>query len=857
MGHLLFATSGRSSVSRNKPSDELLHRLGCRGCPLNKAKLDSPKMLPTGSIEPLIYAIGEAPGTEEDEEGRQFVGNAGRLLRPMFPSGIRAEIRWTNTVQCWPGKGNPTPTSTMVECCRPRVVADVEETRPAAIFGFGAVPLQWADKPSGIKLWRGRRFPIRVGSHTCWYYALVHPSYIQHLAKDRPGEAADEEIALRLDIRRAVREVEAGLPMPVVHTPEFARKNVVCVNGRSGKDLGYVLEFLDYAGTCEVAGVDYETQNLRPYNRDSRVLTRAVSVEDETVAFAWQHAQAGWSDSQFAELRRAWIRFLKSRAKKAVHNLSFEMEWDCYFHGIELARSVLWEDTQTQAYVLDERVGDHKPGALALDFISMQHFGISVKSLSPRMNMERMSAEPLDTLLPYNGVDAKYHRLNFEIQRNRIEAEGLTEVYEEKLRQVPTVVLTQLKGLPTNKAVTRRLLGEYETKIAAVVAEIQALPEARKFRQLTGRDFNPGAPDDVVVVLRDILKTRDGQLGDGWSTKEEVLSKVDSPIARGALAYRKATKLKSTYVDPYAPGSPTMYDDGLIHTSLGTTFTETGRLNSEDPNLQNIPVRTEEGRRVRRQFESKIVVSVDYGQIDARIIACASRDASYCKALWEDYDVHAEWARRLALHHPGFVGGKKFIDDKQVFKPFRDKIKSVWVFALFYGAALRTTARRLDVDESTIRPLYELFWKTFEGVREWQGTLIKQFEEVGYVQMLGGLRRRAPLGRGQIINTPVQGATNRIVMHAMNRLSETGDPLLQANIQIHDDLKFHFDSMRDYEDAVPRIVDTMLDGSYFDWFCVPMVLEVKDGPNWEDLSEVGVYASHKLIGWPARAREFA
>jgi uracil-DNA glycosylase family 4 len=790
----------------------------------------------------------------EDREGRQFVGPSGQFLRPFFPGRLRAKVRWNNSLNCRP-PNNRDPDKTELECCRPRIEEDIERTRPIAVFGFGAVPLSWADKPGGISMWRGRRFPIQIGRHACWYYPMQHPAFF--LRAKKGNWPSDEEIAFRFDIGRALEDVERGLPKPVVHTPEFARRDITCLTGRASKDLSYLLEFLEYASGCDVAGVDYETQNLRPYRRDSVILTRAVSVSDETVAFSWRHPEAGWSADAFAKIEKAWVRFLKSEAKKAVHNAAFEMEWDCYIYGAELAREVPWECTQTQAFVLDERIGDHKPGALALEFISLQHFGINIKKLTAGLNKQRMTAEPLASLLPYNGIDAKYHRLNYEVQDRRAREDGLVEVYREKLRQIPTVVLTQIKGMPTDKEVTKRLCVEYAGKIEEVLRQIQGIPEARQFWRMTGSQFNPGSPEDVVVMLRDILKTREGQEGVGWSTKEATLSKVDHPIAKGVLDYRKVAKLKSTYVDPLLPGSPIMYDDGLLHTNLNTCFTETGRLSSDEPNLQNIPVRTKEGQRVRRQFRSKIVASFDYGQIDARIIACGSRDPSYCKALWEDYDVHAEWARRLALAHPAFVGGKKFLGDKDVFESFRNKIKSVWVFALFYGAALRTTAGRLGVDEGVIKPLYDEFWKMFAGVKEWQETLIGQFEEYGYVQMLGGLRRRAPLGRGQIINTPVQGATNRIVMHAMNRLSETGDPLLQANIQIHDDLKFHFDRVRDFEDATPRIVDIMLDGSEFDWFCVPLVVDMKEGPNWEDMEKVGNFASHKLLNWPVRAREFS
>ncbi len=854
MGFLFGTAGNQSAAAKNRPSDALIKSLGCRACPLNRAKgLTSPKMEASGSDIPLIYILGESPDEIADQEGLHSAGPSGEFVRSLIPGRLRSRIRWSSTIHCHT-EGDRDPDKIEVEACRPRVEKDIERTKPAAIFGLGLVPLSWADKPSGIELWRGRRFPIRVGSHVCWYYPMRSPAFI--LKAKKSWGKSDEEIAFGFDIRRALAEIDAGLPTPAVHTAEFARKDITCITGRSGKDLKYVLEFLDYAGTCEVAGVDYETQNLRPYNRDSVILTAAVSVEDETLSFAFRHPQAGWSDSDLKQLDKVWVRFLKSKARKISHNLSFETEWTCFFYGEDLARSVPWEDTMTQAFVLDERVGDRKPGALGLEFISLQHFGINVKRLTSGLNKERMSEEPLSAILPYNGIDAKYHRLNYVVQRQRIKDEGLTEVYEEKLRQVPTVVLTQLKGIPTDPTETIKLEREYSRKLADVKVRIQEMPEAKAFRRITTQQFNPGSSQDVIVVLRDVLKTREGQEEAGWSTNEAVLGKLDHPFAAAVLEFRRLRKLKSTYTDPFMPGSPHLYDGNVLHQNLGTTLTDTGRLQSEDPAMQNWPVRSAEGKRVRRQVKAPIMASFDYGQIDGRLIACGSRDPTYCRALWENYDIHAEWARRLALHHLPFIGGRKFLDDKNVMGKFRDKVKGSWTFALFYGAALRTTAGRFGVDESVVKPMYDLFWREFAGIKIWQEQLIKQFEDLGYVQMFGGLRRRAPLGRGQIVNTPIQGATNRVVMYSMNRLSEIGLWPLQANMQIHDDLTFCFQSEREYEDSAPRIIDLMLDVREFDWICVPLSIELKDGPTWADLKKVEDFFSHKRLGWPMRAGEF-
>jgi uracil-DNA glycosylase family 4 len=810
----------------------------------------------TGHREPEVYIMGEAPGRVEDAEGRQFVGESGDLLRPYIPPEFLKYIRWNNILNCRP-PDNRDPDRIERECCRPRIESDIAQSQPVAIFGLGAQPLSWAGRAGGIYLWRGRRFPIKVGDHVCWYYPMFHPAGIIHQRRTSSWGGKDDEFALELDLRRAFAEVAAGLPEPVVHTAEFARSDVTCLTGSRSDDLDYLLQFLRYAGAQRVTGVDYETQNLRPYNTDSELLTAAVATEDETVAFAYRHPAAGWSDKHLRVIDAAWMKFLQSRAKKAVHQLSFEMEWSCYFYGEEFARSVPWEDTLTQAYVLDERVGDIKPGALSLEWLTQQHFGINIKKLSPKMDKSRMRDEGLETLLPYNGIDAKYHRFVYLVQKRLIKENGLVSVYQEKVRQVPTVVLTQLKGIPLDAAVNKELRREYARKLAKAKATVQAIPEAQEFKRLTREEFNPGSPPHVIIMLRDILKTRVGQPGPGWSTKESVLREVKHPISRAILGYRKVQKIKGTYVDPYSPDGPNVYPGDIIHTSLGTCFTETGRLNSEDPNIQNVPIREEEAKKVRRQIAAKVMASFDYGQIDARIIACGSRDTHYCKALWENYDIHMEWAERIAHAVPRLVGGREKIKDKKVMEDFRGgKIKSIWVFALFYGASLSSTARRLECEDRELYKLYDAFWTQFAGVHKWQDDIEKQFSDKGYVQLFDGLRRHAPLSHGQRINTPVQGATNRIVMLGMNRLSEVGDPLLQANMQIHDDLTFCFNRQRDYEDSMPRILDVMLDGREFPWFAVPLTVEIKTGSNWAEMTKVGAYDSVTRLGWPHRAPEF-
>ncbi|HVX91205.1 MAG TPA: uracil-DNA glycosylase family protein, partial [Candidatus Paceibacterota bacterium] len=157
---------------RGKNDIALLHQLECKACPLNRTV--GGKMPATGAAQPLVYMLGEGPGENEVEQQEQFVGASGKLLRAHIPRAFLSKVRFNNVVRSRPPK-NATPEKVEIECCRPSVRADIERSKPRAIFGFGNVPLEWVSDFSGVTYWRGRRMPIKVGSHTCWYYPMLHP----------------------------------------------------------------------------------------------------------------------------------------------------------------------------------------------------------------------------------------------------------------------------------------------------------------------------------------------------------------------------------------------------------------------------------------------------------------------------------------------------------------------------------------------------------------------------------------------------------------------------------------------------------------------------------------------------------
>src|ERR1035437_316491 len=151
--------------------------LRCDGCPLLADELQHPKMKATGAKEPIIYITGEAPGKDEDSRGEQFIGKTGRMLRGVLREYLDGcPIRWNNTCRCRPPL-NRTPKREEWERCRHSVEADIEKTKPTVLVGVGGVALEWATGEKAITKWRGKFIPIKIGSHKCWFYPILHPSY--------------------------------------------------------------------------------------------------------------------------------------------------------------------------------------------------------------------------------------------------------------------------------------------------------------------------------------------------------------------------------------------------------------------------------------------------------------------------------------------------------------------------------------------------------------------------------------------------------------------------------------------------------------------------------------------------------
>jgi uracil-DNA glycosylase family 4 len=832
--HLRKVTTKKAS---GMPSLELLHEKQCEICPL-KASWDDlahPHMPAYGDKDPIIYILGEAPGKTDDARGRPFVGNAGQLLREYIPKEWLPKLRWNNTIRTRP-PGNRDPHPVEIECCRPSIVKDIERSKPEAIFAFGAVALKWAlgnDVKGGAGAWTGRRAPVKIGNHTCWLYPFYHPLYILHLGE---FQRRDMEFVFKKHLERAFDEVYDGLPDPHVHTSAVASENISIVIGGSGEE-DRIVEFLREAVGYPVNSVDYETDRIRPFNSDAKILSIAVATPNHAMAWAVDHPGATWTDDQKTVLRKAWIWYLQQPVKKVAHNSAFEIEWSCVKYTRLAAWRGHWEDSMAQAFILDER-----QGALSLNFITMQNFGFDLKELSA-LDRSRLERAPVGEVLMYNGMDAKYHLANYFVQYERLKAERLLTVYRHHMERIPACVLTQIKGIPVDQEISGKFRRRFTSRLNKIEAKLDALPIVQKFKQRKGYDFRPSANKDIMFILRMMGVHPD-------SVDEAALKPIKHPIVPLILNWREANKLLSTYVLPLQPDTEKskLYEDGLLHPILNTMKTDTWRTSAEDVNNQNYPKRENKEIRSQIKHRNRKIVAFDYAGIQARNIAMESKDPALVKAFWERYNIHADWRDKILRAYPRWIPRDELRDEERM-GYWRNRAKNGFVFPSFFGAMPKKCAHELEIPEEIAKRLQRDLWRQFSSIKRWQDSKKREYNEQGYVSGLSGFRRRAPLSPNQLINSPIQADESKIVLTAMANLSKREDERFQPNMEIHDDLTFIWEAC-DIEKNAEIVITTMLTMPY-DWINVPLGVEMSIGDDWANLKArepIGEFYSDKWKG---------
>ena len=417
----------------------------------------------------------------------------------------------------------------------------------------------------------------------------------------------------------------------------------------------------------------------------------------------------------------------------------------------------------------------------------------------------------------------------------RLERDGLQSIFSDiEMPLAPILAGMERAGVSVDADLLReagRNLGE---QVASLEAEIF---------DLAGQKFSIGSTKQLQEVLFDTLKLPVGKkTKTGYSTGAEVLEDLAAKgheIAGKIVRWREVSKLKSTYADAL----PALINPatGKVHTSLNQTVTSTGRLSSSNPNLQNIPVRTEIGREIRKGFvaaSGRVLVSADYSQIELRLFAHITKDPGLVQAFLTDGDIHAQTARRIF----------EVPDDQPVTHNQRRQAKTI-NFAVIYGASPFRVAIELGITQVRAAELIKAYLALYPSVRAYLDTILEGAREKGYVQTLSGRRRYVPdinsrvfqfrqAAEREAANMPVQGTSADIIklamLHTAKALSESSLGA-QMVLQVHDELLFECPAA-EVRPLADLVRDAMQNAFPLD---VPLRAEVKSGHNWWDVTPVG------------------
>jgi DNA polymerase-1 len=519
----------------------------------------------------------------------------------------------------------------------------------------------------------------------------------------------------------------------------------------------------------------------------------------------------------FNDVNKSWVG----------HNLKYDLlmlKW----YGFEIKGKIF--DTML-AHCLIDPDGKNNMDWLSAKFLNYEPIHIEELIGKKGKNQGCMKDVELEKIKEYAVEDADITLQFKKIFIPRLRNSEVEEVfYKVENPLVPVLTDMEYEGVK----IDMDFLNEYSR-----VLEIEARVHEEKVYEAAGVRFNLGSPKQLGEVLFEKLqldpkakKTKTGQ----YATDEFVLRKlaVLHPVADNILAYREYSKLRSTYVDalPLLINKKT----GRVHTTYGQGAVVTGRINSNNPNLQNIPIRTERGREIRKAFiprdENHVLLSADYSQIELRIVAAISNDAVMCEAFMQNKDVHTATAAKVYS-----------IDEEAVTKEMRRKAKSV-NFGIIYGQGAFGLAENLGISRTEAKTIIDNYKKEFAGITKYMDDMINYAREHGYVQTVMGRKRwlrdinssnftvRGYAERNAI-NSPIQGTAADMIKLAMVKVHHAFKEYgfkSKMILQVHDELVF--DAIKEEEEKIKPVIIECMQSAMTLPNGIPILAEVGSGSNW-------------------------
>ncbi len=564
---------------------------------------------------------------------------------------------------------------------------------------------------------------------------------------------------------------------------------------------------------------DTETTNIDVYSAELVGLSFAIKAHE-----AWYLPMPANREECQKKLELLRPLFEDESILKIGQNLKYDISMLAQY-GIAVKGKMF--DTMLAHYLLEP---EQRHNMDYLAEVYLNYITIPIEDLIGKGRMQKTMREvPISLVKEYAAEDADITLQLYEKLMPLLKENGVEKLfYEIEMPLVPVLSRMEANGVKIDTENLQQISEEFGREIHKIEEEIYTL---------AGMPFNIASPKQLGEILFEKLKidekakkTKTGQ----YATGEEVLQKLlhKHAIVQKILDYRSLTKLKSTYLDAL----PALVNpkDGLIHTSYNQAVTATGRLSSNNPNLQNIPVRTEKGREIRRAFvprsEAYTLLAADYSQIELRIIAHLSQDPAMVADFNLGHDIHAATAAKV-FHVPM----------EQVTKEQRSRAKAV-NFGIIYGMSAFGLAERMELSRSEAADIIKKYFEEYAGIKEYMNRSIALAKERGYAETILGRRRYLrdinssnSVVRGfaerNAINAPIQGSSADMIKIAMIGIHEELQRLKMQSkmiLQVHDELVFdaHLDELDELKSIVENKMVNALPLS------VPVVVEMNTGSNW-------------------------
>ena len=625
---------------------------------------------------------------------------------------------------------------------------------------------------------------------------------------------------------------EHGTRQPLPEMPPVDRKAYATV-----QTLEALEEWIARAQASRLVAVDTETSSLDAMQADLVGVSLALGPNDACY-IPLAHGGSDMFDEKPQQVDRdAALTALKPMlADEAVLKVFQNGKYDLNVlarYGVDVHPI---EDTMVMSFALDAGRGEAVGGGHGMDDLSLRHLGHTPLSFKEVCGTGKKAIPfgevPLDRATEYAAEDADVTLRLYRHLKPRLSEEGGTRIYERVDRPlIPVVAGMEREGIKVDRAQLARLSEQFATTTASLETEIH---------EIAGQEFSVGSPKQLGEILFDKMGFKGGRKGKSgaYSTDQSTLEKLSADpeaaqITKKVLEWRHLSKLKSTYTDALqAQINP---DTGRVHTSYSLVGAQTGRLSSTDPNLQNIPIRTEIGRTIREAFvpeEGNTLLAADYSQIELRLAAHMAEVDTLKEAFANGEDIHSRTATEMF---------------GEVTRDTRAQAKTI-NFAILYGISRWGLAGRLEVEPDEAQDMIDTYFKRFPGIQRYITETLQSVGELGYSQTLFGRKTWFPRIKSKnqaerqgseraAINAPIQGTSADIIKRAMVRmlpaLRDAGLKDVRMLLQVHDELVFELPT-GDVAAASPIIERVMAEAALpAVTLDVPLGIDIGTGASWD------------------------